>query len=410
MILAVSTIAYLLQPLSPGGAVAFGQSWRESRKPYLRHLLQNTAVRPNEEIRALWVVRDALTSPEKIDRCIDMAVRGRFHMLFVQVRGRGDAYYQSSIEPAAPDLEYSIRDFDPLNYFIVRARTAGISVHAWINVFYVWSNGEGTPPPGHVVIEHPEWLIADAGGVRMDESNVTQWQERGVEGYFLNPGRPEVRGYTADIVSELVSRYALDGVHLDYIRYPGGGFGYGKETRTNFALTWGVDPMELRTASPELAAILGAGAVQALDSVFVEWRAQQVDSMVIAIREAAGDLPLSAAVVPDPDVALIDKGQNWVRWVHGRLVDFVVPMAYNHRPEELLDWLRIVQNTIGRERMLVGLAVHDGRDRFLDRSVNLLRLDGSTGFSIFSYNVLSEMRFAARFLEEAIFPETEAEQ
>jgi uncharacterized lipoprotein YddW (UPF0748 family) len=381
-----------------------------SREPYLRRLVQNTPIRPNNEIRALWVVRDALTTPEKIDLCIELAVRARFQLLFVQVRGRGDAYYRSSIEPPGPDLEYPIGDFDPLTYLLVAARAAGIAVHAWINVFYVWSNGESEPPPGHVVLRHPEWLITDADGVRMDELSVTRWQERGVEGYFINPRVPEVRKYTAGIVGELISNYPLDGVHLDYIRYPGRDFGYGTLERTEFALDWGVDPLLLDSAPRELAVVLGARAVEVLDSLAVEQRALQVDSMVVAIREAVGDLPLSAAVVPDPDRAKIEMGQDWVKWVHRRLVDFVVPMAYNHRPEELLDWLRVLHNAVGRERMLVGLAIHDGRDRNLGRLINLLRLDSSSGFSIFSYNVLSERRFAVRFLEEAMFSGLEGGQ
>jgi uncharacterized lipoprotein YddW (UPF0748 family) len=356
------------------------------------------------------VVRDALTSPEKIDRCIDLAVSARFQLLFVQVRGRGDTYYSSTLEPPAPDLEYSTGDFDPLTYLLVQAHAAGIAVHAWINVFYVWSNGESTPPPGHVVVTHPEWLIADGNGLRQDEKPVTYWQERGIEGYFLDPNRPEVRKHTASVVSDLVSRYALDGIHLDYIRYPGSRFGFSLDARTDFELTWGIDPLRVMEDRQGLAATLGTRATAVLDSILTEWRVQQVDSMVLAIRNAAGELPLSAAVVPDPERAVLEKGQDWVGWVHARLVDFVVPMAYNHRPEELLSWLRVMHNGIGRDRMLVGLAVHDGRDQYLGRAVNIIRLDRATGFSIFSYNVLADKRFPVRFLDEAIFSGLDAEQ
>jgi uncharacterized lipoprotein YddW (UPF0748 family) len=122
--------------------------------------------------------------------------------------------------------------------------------------------------------------------------------------------------------------------------------------------------------------------------------------MVLAIRLAIGDLPLSAAVAPGYGQARREKGQDWIPWIRRRWVDFVVPMAYNHRPEELLEWVRILHNTVGRERMLVGLAVHDGRDKYLERSVNILRVDRVSGFSIFSYNVLVEKRFAASFVEQ----------
>jgi uncharacterized lipoprotein YddW (UPF0748 family) len=371
--------------------------------PYLRRMARSTPIQPSDEIRALWVVRDALTTPEDIDRCIDLAIQTRFHILFVQVRGRGDAYYQSALEPPALDLKYTIDDFDPLEYLLARTRATGISVHAWINVFYVWSNGALDPPEGHVVRTHPEWLATNAEGVRMDERPVDDWKAAGLEGYFVSPFSAQARAHLASVVRDLVDTYPVDGIHLDYIRYPGPEYGFDRGARTRFALEWGVDPVELRSDAAGLSAVMGAEATASLDSVWTGWRAQQVDSTVMAVRGVVGDLPVSAAVVPEPQAARVDKGQDWPEWLRRRWVDFVVPMAYNHRPEELLDWVRILHNTIGRERMLVGLAIYGGRDAYVERSVNILRVDRAFGFSVFSYNVLAEMRFAANFVEQVFF-------
>ena len=371
--------------------------------PYLRRLSRTSAVQPSDEIRALWVVRDALGTPEDIDRFIDFAARARFHIVFVQVRGRADAYYNSALEPPAHDLRYPITDFDPLMYTIARARAAGIEVHAWINVYYAWSNGDVPPPQGHVVRTHPEWLLTDVGGVRADERSVDDWKRDGIEGYFLSPFSAPARAHVVAVVSDLVERYDIDGIHLDYVRFPGADYGFGTEARTRFALDWGFDPAELRSDSAGVTSVVGMAAATALDSVWTAWRAEQVDSLVMEIREVSRGLPLSAAVVPEPALARSDKGQDWVKWVHHRWVDFVVPMAYNYRPHELLDWVRILHNLIGRERMLVGLAVYGGREEYVDRSVNILRVDGVAGFSIFSYNVLVERRFAVNFIEQLLF-------
>ena len=51
------------------------------------------------EMRGLWVVRTGLTSPESVDRAVDDAARAGFNALFVQVRGRGDAFYSSRLVP-----------------------------------------------------------------------------------------------------------------------------------------------------------------------------------------------------------------------------------------------------------------------------------------------------------------------
>ncbi len=389
-----------------GYAVAF-----ESRIPYLTVFKEETRIMPNEEIRALWVVRDALTSRDRIDRLVDFSVRGRFHMLLAQVRGRGDAYYRSSIEPAAPDLVEPMSQFDPLAYLLERAHAAGLSVHAWVNVFYVWSNPDADPPADHVVRRYPEWLIADPEGFRADKREVNAWNANGVEGYFLSPDNPAVREHTVRIIEDIVSRYPVDGIHLDYIRYPAPGFGFGVEMRKDFALNWGVDPIAFGRSWQGLNDLTGDKELAILDSLIIEKRIQAVDSLVVAVREAASGVPISAAVIPDPDRARIDKGQDWVRWVQRGYVDFVIPMAYTYLPSELRRRMQIVRNLIGQDKFLVGLPLYDGRESRLGTSVSSLREAGMMGCALFSYNVIEGRRFAIQFLNEVFFggaPEDES--
>jgi uncharacterized lipoprotein YddW (UPF0748 family) len=396
------------QPLGGVWAPVAIASQREegtaSAIPYLRRLSRTSTIQPSDEIRALWVVRDALTTPGDIDRCIDLAVQTRFHILFVQVRGRANAYYDSSLEPPAHDLRYPIRDFDPLRYMIAKAHAAGIEVHAWVNVYFAWSNGDVPPPEGHVVRTRPDWLVTDADGVRADERSVGEWKADGIEGYFVSPFSALARDHVVAVVADLIDRYDVDGIHLDYVRFPGAAYGFGLEARTRFALDWGFDPADLHKDPALVSAVIGVGAAASLDSVWAARRSQQVDSLVLALRDVSAGLPLSAAVVADPQSARKDKGQDWVGWVHRRWMDFVVPMAYNYRPGDFRDWVQIMHNTIGRDRMLVGLAIYGGRDAYVDRSINILRVDRVSGFAIFSYNVLAERRFAANFIEQLFFP------
>ena len=58
-----------------------------------------SAPRPAAELRGLWVVRTALVSPQAVDQAVDAAAEAGFNALFVQVRGRGDAFYKSSLVP-----------------------------------------------------------------------------------------------------------------------------------------------------------------------------------------------------------------------------------------------------------------------------------------------------------------------
>jgi uncharacterized lipoprotein YddW (UPF0748 family) len=372
---------------------------RSSGDSFLADFLDSTPIVPKKEIRAVWVVRDALTSKDRIDRMIDFAVRARFHLVFAQVRGRADAFYRSSLEPEAAALEKPVDAFDPLAYLLRRAHEAGIAVHAWVNVFYVWSDRNGVPPPDHVVSRHPDWLAASEQGVRMDSLPVERWQGEGIAGYFVSPGHPGVRSHTVSVIKEIVSNYPVDGIHLDYIRYPNSRFDYSTTDRTEFALRYGVDPLRLSREGERLYHGISKGEVQLLDSLRTEWRIAQVDSMVRAVRRAIGEVPLSAAVITDPGRAKREKGQDWVKWLIDRDVDFVALMAYGYEPGDLVRRIRVIRNAVGADRFLVGLPLFDGRSRYLGYSVSLLRNEGILGYALFSYNVLQEQEFPLSFLE-----------
>lgn len=62
--------------------------------------------------KGLWVVRNILEEPKSIREMTDIAIKHNFEELFVQVRGRGEAFYKSEIDPLDPAIKD--KDFDPL--------------------------------------------------------------------------------------------------------------------------------------------------------------------------------------------------------------------------------------------------------------------------------------------------------
>src|SRR6185436_13643626 len=142
--------------------------WSNSPKAQTDSTTTTPAVQ--RPVRALWIVRDALTSRGKVHTAVEEAAAGGITDLLVQVRGRGDAWFPSDQAPIAPNLQAAWRnegDFDPLALFIKEAHARGLRVHAWLNVYLVWS--KGSPPPGHVITQHPEWVSVNANGVSMDD-------------------------------------------------------------------------------------------------------------------------------------------------------------------------------------------------------------------------------------------------
>ena len=175
-----------------------------------------------------------------------MARNGRFNALIVQVRGRGDAYYNSRHEPRPPLLAKQPASFDPLKLLLERAHRAGVKVHAWVNVNLV-SDAEPPSARKHIVHLHPEWLmvprpLAEELG-RMNPrdprylrrlSEYARARSDRVEGLFLSPIHKGAVDHATRVIADIVSRYDVDGIHLDYIRFPNDEFDYSAEALEAF--------------------------------------------------------------------------------------------------------------------------------------------------------------------------------
>ena len=267
-----------------------------------------------EELRGLWVVRTALVSPEKVDQVVDDAAAAGLNALFVQVRGRGDAFYSSRLVPRSVLLERQPRTFDPLARLLARARARGLQVHAWVNVLLVAHFGQPLPQ-GHVLRSHPDWIMVQRSEAeatfdappRTRLQRVAQAGKRSgdVEGYYLSPSVPEAVDHLEAVVRELVRSYPVDGLHFDFIRYPGPTWDHSRAALVDFRRVHGTQ------------ALLGGPAKD--PPGWDDYRRHAVTSLASRLADAARverpGLILSAAVAPDEAQAVNHKYQNWPQWL-----------------------------------------------------------------------------------------------
>jgi uncharacterized lipoprotein YddW (UPF0748 family) len=277
-------------------------------------------------MRGLWVVRTGLVTPEAVDKVVDGAARAGFNALFVQVRGRGDAFYTSRLVPRSLLLRGQAADFDPLARLLRRARERGLQVHAWINVLLCAGFGV-TLPSGHVAARHPEWLMvpkaAATAALRRPPGELLGLIERSredgdAEGLYLSPSAPGVAAHLEQVVSEIAGAYAVDGLHLDFIRYPGPQYDWSRASLEGFRATRGTgDLLSGPTVDPE-----GWG----------NYRRAALDALALrlsgAARQARPGIVVSAAVVPEQAQALYHHYQSWPSWMARGILDAVCPMTY----------------------------------------------------------------------------------
>lgn len=167
------------------------------------------------EFRALWVTTafnldwpsDKTLTPEQQQKefihLLEEVSAMNMNAVIVQVRAAADAFYDSPHEPWSAWLtgeqgRAPAPYYDPLEFMITEAHKRGIELHAWFNLFRAVSHRRFSPPvAGHVSQRHPEWLY-----------------EIGDASYF-NPGVPEARDYLIQVITDVASRYDVDGIHLD---------------------------------------------------------------------------------------------------------------------------------------------------------------------------------------------------
>ena len=171
----------------------------------------------------------SVNSPKSLDAELDKAKRAGFNVVLMPAFGIGTTTYPSKFFPSKTG------EFDALKHCVRRAHQLGIRVSAWFSVFYWGIHGnKKTYPP--VLEKHPDWLGTGPN------SPAGKAQHH----LWPCPANPEVQDYMAGAVAEVVETYDVDGVHLDYCRYPGDFYCFCDRCRAAFTGKTGKDLSDLQ--------------------------------------------------------------------------------------------------------------------------------------------------------------------
>ncbi len=337
------------------------------------------------DIRALWVVRDHIVNPDKIDNILEFASKNNYNHLFVQIRGRGDAYYSSRLVPRSHLLLGT--DFDPLKYIINKARRYNIAIHAWFNVYYLWSSLDLPSQQDHLLYKHTSWLdnnFPDPIDVKNTMKAVKKDRKANGEGFYLAPTHPEVEAHLQMVITELVQNYKLDGFHFDYIRYHAKG--------------WGLNQVGMKLFFNHTVSIPGLPSLEVKEKpTFNDYKMKAITNF---IRKASTRIKayqpyciVSAAVKPNLNNAREHFGQEWDVWLTGRYIDWAVPMNYATDLNNFNNNIRIMKDNLPfqyMDRIIMGVAVYNQNPRSAGQKIYNTGKNDFGGVSIFSYTVFKQ--------------------
>lgn len=261
------------------------------------------------------------------------------------------------------------------------AKEQGLETHAW-----TWTLCRGDRD---LLERHPDWY----GVSRQGDSTATKPPYVGYY-HFLCPSHEEVRDYLARLFADLADTPHLDGVHLDYTRYPDVilpvalwekynlvqneelpqfDFCYCPTCRAAFRKQQGVDPLELPNPPADVA-----------------WRQYRFDSVTRLVQRLAEVVhrkgkQITAAVFPTPTIARKLVRQDWIRWN----LDAVLPMTYHRFYNQKIEWIEQavregVQALPANRPLYAGLYLPDLKsDAEFDEAVRCALAGGAKGVSLF---------------------------
>ncbi len=338
-------------------------------------LANGEAPKPPREVRAIWVARWEYLTGEDVRNLVANCAAVGLNRIYFQVRGRGDAFYKSSFEPWGEELKGDpARDgdpgFDPLKTALDAARQRQVQLFAWVNVLPGWKGARPPRSKKHLVHTHPEWFLLTRGRRRLllDEDSYT----------LLNPCLPEVRGYLADVIGDLVSRYAVDGIQLDYIRFlgrpanPGEDVPYDAATLSRFRQSTGGFPARY----PEAWNQFRRDALH-----------QLVSDLAARLRKCRPQAILSVTAVQDLDLAREQYFQEVSHWVEQGWVQEVCPMSYAPGLQEFQLSLSRILARIPEAKLVPGIGFYQlpGRNEAAAQ-ISIARGIAAQGYAIFCYS------------------------
>lgn len=339
-------------------------------------------------VKGIWVVRTSITTPQRVKEVVEFASRNGYTDIFVQVRGRGDALYTSTVVPRSPLIK--VPGYDPLADILSQAPAKGIRVHAWINVFLAWSARTKPSNPKHVVNLHPDWVEINSKG-QSDLDLIAGNGRNGREGVYLSPFHDGVRQHLLDIVDELVRHYDIDGIHLDYVRFHDRDYGYNRSGRKKFLVKYSVDPITLGNGSGSYWYRLAEEERELYWERWNQARRNAVTEVVASIqhqiKSQKPDVVLSAAVKPNPNAARSRFYQDWSAWLQRGYLDIAIPMNYAKEGRDFDNNIYLI-NAEGLDSFTIymGVATYNQSSSSSADKVRRAKAAGYEDVVVFSYD------------------------
>ena len=301
------------------------------------------------------------------DSTVGFIKRNGFTDLVVNLAWGGYAYYPSKVLPQAEAARG-----DALELCRAACRKYGVKMHVWK---VCWKMGRKVSP---------EFVKA-----ARDAGRVQRTREGEFDDLWNCPSDPYSQQLEIDAMTELAREKKVDGIHFDYIRYPGSSCCFCDGCRKRF---------EAQLGRPVATWPRDTQSDAAVAAAWKAFRCANITRVVKAVhdrvRAAHSGVEISAAVFRDPERDLETVAQEWVRWCAEGWLDFVCPMDYMKSPSRYAKRIASQKETLrqagSKATFYPGMAIMCSHFEtplaplVVAQEIAAVRAEGLDGFTLFS--------------------------
>jgi uncharacterized lipoprotein YddW (UPF0748 family) len=221
----------------------------------------------------------------------------------------------------------------------------------------------------------------------------TRSRSTDVEGLYVSPIHPGAVDHMTAVVRDLLASYELDGIHLDYVRFPSDEFDYSRAALAEFERTLRphmADAERWRLATQSRTDPLAYA--RRFPTQWTAFRQARLTGLLTRLRETVRTVRpsavLSAAVLPDPQEALDRRLQDWRMWLDRSLIDVVCPMAYTTDAALFEQQIAQARTLAGAAPVWAGVGAYRLTSAATVKHIDAARRNGAAGIILFSYDAL----------------------
>ncbi|MGV0027449.1 glycoside hydrolase family 10 protein [Phormidesmis priestleyi] len=345
------------------------------------------------EIRAVWLTNidsDAMFSRDRLNAAVQDLAQLNFNTIYPAVWNWGYTLYPSQVARQAIGLAFDprpeaigLKDRDMLKELIEQGHKRGLTIIPWFEFGFM------APADSELAKLHPDWLTQRQDGTQV-------WQEGKYPRVWLNPFKPEVQKFIADLILELVDNYDLDGIQFDdHFGLPND-FGYDDFT---VALYKQENQGKLPPIDPK-------------NPDWIRWRANKITAFTTQVFHAIKAKKQDVLVSLSPnnyDFSYNHSLQDWRTWEQQGLIEELVLQVYRDSRQGFIDELNQPEVKEARSHIPTGVGVLTGlKDRpvgiqQIRDQVQLVRDQGFAGVSFFFYETMWNLSNESVSDRKAIF-------